>query len=57
MLMWGDMIFLCSAHQPPQTIINHDTIHMFVCCLAIAGGVAAIVYAVNQSRKNKDHNP
>jgi hypothetical protein len=54
--MWGDMIFLCSAHQPPQTIINHDTIHMFVCCLAIAGGVAAIVYAVNQSRKNKDHN-
>jgi len=30
---------------------------MFVCCLAIAGGVAAIVYAVNQSRKNKDHNP
>jgi uncharacterized membrane protein HdeD (DUF308 family) len=54
--MLGDMIFLCNAHQHSQPVINHDIIHMFVCCLAIAGGVAAIVYAVNQSRKNKDHN-
>ena len=36
---------------------NHnDYIHMFVCCLAIVGGVASMIYAYTVTKNSKNHN-